>query len=313
MVHKKVKVLIRSVVFFIVFSFIFAKIQDVFMLKDYAASNLHGFYNLEENSLDIIFYGSSHAYCTFNPTFYKEQMSIDSYVLASAEQPLSATYYNIKESLRTQKPKIIVLEIYMASFRTESIKKSRHYQIASPMKFSTNKLELVDNLSQDTESYFSLLFHLFLYHTRWNNLTINDYTFFSKEITSPNNGYIGLEKSEKVTVANIENETSGNIIPENLNYLNKLVELTNNEGIELVFVYAPFPSMSDNLYESYRGIKNFAIENNIEFYDGWENFETFNFDLDSDFYDSGHLNVNGGKKFNAHFTEYLEELLNNSN
>ena len=63
-----------------------------------------------EDSLDVIYLGSSFAYCDFNPSLVYDASGLTGYVMAGGEQPLSITYWYLKQIFRTQSPSAVVLE-----------------------------------------------------------------------------------------------------------------------------------------------------------------------------------------------------------
>ena len=72
--------------------------------------SLKKFYEQDENSIDVLILGSSHAFENFNTGVLWEEQGIASYVLGGSWQPVWNTYYYLKEALKTQKPKLIILE-----------------------------------------------------------------------------------------------------------------------------------------------------------------------------------------------------------
>lgn len=68
------------------------------------------FYAADE--LDLIFVGSSHSYCTFDPEIFDERLGTSSFQLGMPQQLPDATYYTLLEVLNYQKPKTVVMELY---------------------------------------------------------------------------------------------------------------------------------------------------------------------------------------------------------
>lgn len=74
--------------------------------------NWQSFYALEKNSVDLLVVGSSHAYASFDRQIFKEVLGQRTYTLASNSQNVTQTYFNVKEALKYQKPKAILLEAF---------------------------------------------------------------------------------------------------------------------------------------------------------------------------------------------------------
>ena len=68
------------------------------------------FYELPKNSLDILILGNSHAYSTYDPNIIDAICQTNSYVLAANSQKLEQTFFNLKEALKSQNPKIVVIQ-----------------------------------------------------------------------------------------------------------------------------------------------------------------------------------------------------------
>ena len=75
-------------------------------------SGLKGFYQMEENSIDVIFLGSSHSATTFIPQTVYDTNGITSYNLSCEQQSLLTSYYWLKEVYQYQSPKVVVLDIF---------------------------------------------------------------------------------------------------------------------------------------------------------------------------------------------------------
>lgn len=70
------------------------------------------FYHQPENSIDVVFLGSSHIHCNINTAYLWTEYGIAAYDYSAAEQPLWMTYYWLREFCKTQKPKLVVLDVY---------------------------------------------------------------------------------------------------------------------------------------------------------------------------------------------------------
>lgn len=54
------------------------------------------FYSVEPNTMDVLFFGTSMAYCTFNPAVLWNDQGIASYNLGKQQQGISLTYYTMR-------------------------------------------------------------------------------------------------------------------------------------------------------------------------------------------------------------------------
>ena len=83
-----------------------------------AASTYGGFYHMRKNTVDVLFLGTSNTYCAFSPDELYRRYGIRSYNLAGSQQSMLTSYYWLEEALRTQKPKVVVLDVFYAFYNT---------------------------------------------------------------------------------------------------------------------------------------------------------------------------------------------------
>ena len=123
-----------------------------------------------EDSLDVIYLGSSFAYCDFNPSLVYDASGLTGYVMAGGEQPLSITYWYLKQIFRTQSPSAVVLEGTSLYFK-------QYQNYTQPnvvqMPFSQNKLGAIFTAAEP-ELRVGLLFDLYFYHSRWQEIGWSD-------------------------------------------------------------------------------------------------------------------------------------------
>ena len=70
----------------------------------------NNFYELPHNSIDIVFLGNSLSYSSFNPLVFNGFLGVSSYNLGTADQNIKQSYYNLKEVIEHQLPKMVILE-----------------------------------------------------------------------------------------------------------------------------------------------------------------------------------------------------------
>lgn len=111
---KYIKRILKIAGFIIILSLVLSKLNIIFIRKSDVKpwdmiNKISGYFN-EDKPYDIIFFGTSHAYCSFDTEDLAEH-GVTSYILASQKQPLEATYYYIKEAIKRSKPKAIYVDV----------------------------------------------------------------------------------------------------------------------------------------------------------------------------------------------------------
>ena len=272
------------------------------------------FYEMKKDSVDAIFLGSSHAISAFSPQELYDECGIRSFNLGSEEQSLVVSYYWLKEALRFQKPQAVVLDTVVCFPFMETPYNCNEASIRKaldPMKWSSVKAEAVRTIGalDPKETFASYLFPIIRYHARWNDLSLSDIRFFTKENTSLK-GYAVL--SEDTADTGFEPLTpKADAVPAGMQnvmrtYLEKIVQLCSENGIQLILVSTPYTEMTAEVHQAVSG---FAEEHDVRYVDFNEAsvIEAMNYDFPHDMADAGHANNFGAEKLTGYIGNILLE------
>lgn len=254
-----------------------------------------------EDSIDVLFFGSSLVYCDVVPAVIYEETGLTGYVMAGPEQTLSLSYYYIREALKTQSPSVIFLELTGAMF--ERYQDFTVANVSYMPLLSENRIGAALNAAEPEER-FGLLFPLYDYHDQWRNLR----RFFSgrpDEILDPLAGYTLMETAEIQTERYTRDyATAPDVLAENLGWLQKTVALCEERGVRLVLFQVP--SCAYVPAAALERIRD-AAGGGAEIVDFNERFDTMDIDMETDFYDFLHFNARGAVKFSRALAMYLAE------
>ena len=166
---------VKNIVRVTAFVLVVAVLLDIwavwFKKKSYDGSlMLQNFYEQPENSIDLLCIGSSHAFIDINTGVLWDEYGIPSYVLGGSLQPFWNTYYNLKEAVKTQTPRLVVLEALACDISTEYSEHGMIINNVSGMHWNMNKLESIRASVCDTDGLidYTLLFEEF--HSRYSEL-----------------------------------------------------------------------------------------------------------------------------------------------
>lgn len=282
-------------------------VSSIFVMKGLGyGSDVISFYKEEKNSLDVIFFGSSHSYSTFSPKVIYEETGLKSYNFATQQQPLWITYHYMKESLKYQKPKYMVIEILMTTTEEDYMGEAINRDAIDKMRPSLNKIDVIDASVEKRSDRLSYYFNIIKYHSRWNKLIKNDVIDYFKK--DENKGFTYLEGNhEKATKTNVKKiKDKESISLKNEIYLNKIITLGKENGIELIFVKSPCSTTIEN-HKKYNHVKSIVEAYNYKYLNYNEKYSELHLDFEKDFYDSGHLTGEAAIRVSKHFANYLKE------
>lgn len=312
MMAKKILTVLRRMALLLIIFTLFVGVSKVCERKTITGAwnyslKVNGFTNEPEESLDIIGYGSSHMYCTLSPVSIYETFGLRSYVLATQQQPVDATYYYIKESLKTQSPEVLVLEALMFTVLDDVVKEGVAHDAVDPFPDGWNKLMMINALNTEDakENYY---FNLLKYHSRWKELDDQDYDFSWKEETDPYHGFVFLTDANPNSMSQISYEDVEEvaILPQFEEVFLDIVELAKKNDTEVMLLIAPYNVKQEELGR-YKYMHRLANENGVKVLDMNLEFDATGISNDTDFYDSGHLNAFGAEKASDYIVNFIKE------
>lgn len=233
-------------------------------------STYNQFYRMDRDTIDVLFFGSSVAASTFIPQVFYDEYGITSYNLGSEQQSIFLSYYWLKEALRFQSPKVVVLDLeFMENYHPESpinTKETITRKSIDPMKWSGVKLQAVHNICDLDSSQSELSYFLtnIRFHSRWkeiNHWDIDD----SMSRYAPLKGYAPIaEKGPEEYEPFIPNDTDEIHEFQSLmeEYLDKFVVLCYENDIQLMVVNLPGATMDDAINHTHEA---YAEENGIDY------------------------------------------------
>lgn len=273
-----------------------------------------GLYN-KDSSYDVLFMGSSHMNGMMDPSVLYNKYGISSFNYATGGQPVNVTYYLLKEALKTQSPKIVVLDLYYFGLTDNYGDEGYIRYVLDNLKFSKNKLEAINNCVPKNQR-LEYLFPYIKYHERWSTLTEADFATDVKLDPSITGYGAGDNHYGEPLIEYQHGSETGTLPSESEEYLNKFIELSKEKGFKLIFTNAPYDysaNNTDSWYTDdsvlYNTISLIADKNNIPFlnYSTEELMSKINFDFPNDMNNVGHTNIYGAEKVSSHFADFLHE------
>lgn len=262
-------------------------------------------YYKEEKNHDVIFIGDCELYENISPAVLWEEYGINSYIRGSAQQLIWQSYYLLEDTLRYEKPQVVVFNVLSMKYN-EPQSEAYNRMTIDGMKFSGAKLKCIQASMTKEEEGIEYLFPILRYHSRITELKKEDFTYLFRRDKVTHNGYymrVDVKAAQDVP----EGRKLGDYqFGENAYaYLDKMADLCEQEGIELVLVKAP--SLYPYWYDEWDAqMEEFAEMRGLKYYNFLEKTEEIGLDFTKDTYDGGlHLNLSGAEKLSSYFGKIL--------
>ena len=119
------------------------------------------------DSIDVLFFGSSIQFCDVSPAAVYARTGLTSYVVGAPSQSPSMTWFYLKEALRTQSPRAIVVDLNCASYARQTSYPEINIGM---MPYSVNRVAAAFSAAT-AQNRAGLLFPLYSYRENWHRLS----------------------------------------------------------------------------------------------------------------------------------------------
>lgn len=308
--------LVKATIFIAVCLVIVQLLTPIFTPIWYPATNtIKGFQQEKDNSIDVLFLGTSRTAFTASPWVLWEEYGITSYSLGIESQPTIAAYYLLLEALKTQTPKAVLMEV-------QALDRDRNYDDTETytresfdiLPLSLNKLKITAEIcaKSDTQKFSSYVFPLLRYHDRWSDLTSSDFEN-QNQISKTKGAVLSLERAGISLFSASYPESTGipyQLPTETEKWFQKMIDLCIQKDMDLVLYSSPIYVWTkeqslyyETLEEKYENVHFIEFNN-------YDVLNKINFDITKDFSDTGgHVNYYGAKKMMHVVGDYLSNTL----
>lgn len=262
------------------------------------------FHSLPENSIEVIGYGSSHIFKGLDCKEMYNNYGIGIYNYGNNWQSIDTTKLFIEDSLRTQSPKVILIETF-------NINKTHAIGVLDGELLSTYSMPNFDKKSQflskqfdsDLENMFGYYIPLFAVHDTWSNMeesAVNSSHTLEKYLHEM--GFSRYSKTKKVELGDYTSKSLP-LKKDSIKTLDSIVEICKEKNIQIIFYTAPM----GHEYYYCDSIKNYAAQNGCAYINFFELYDEVGFDGSKDFIDGGHVNEKGAQKIANYLGKYISE------
>ena len=308
--RKKIKTAASVIAVVLVFALLFTFFNLLFQpkyMEDLVEGSMLSQYYREYGNHDVIFIGDCEVYANFNPMEMYRENGITAYIRGSSQQLIWQSYYVLRETLRYETPKAVVYNVNAMRY-SEPVSEAYNRLTIDKMKWSAEKVGIIKASMTGEEDFLSYVFPILRYHSRFDELTGEDFKYLLKSRDNTWNGHlVNQEVNPAGTLPAKRMLSDYNFGTVCYEYLDKMRMLCEENGVELILVKAP--SLYPYWYEEYDAqIRDYAQEHGLAYYNFLNDAEAMGIDYQTDTYDGGlHLNLQGAAKLSGWFGDILTE------
>jgi hypothetical protein len=260
----------RFLLFLMIFGLLFSSLNLSMKTDNIRWDYLYG---LPHDSLDIVFMGNSHNFYAFQPQIIDKILPVKSYVLGIGYENIVLSYYELRELLKYQHPKVIVLETYALDLDDTVPPEPYYYEFIDSGFWDENKAAVAARYL--TPGNFYTVFPALRTRIDWNNTRpyVDQFVNQVRSVFSPN-AYplLGATPNSRVitqvnflAIKTFQADKYKHPNPDIETYLIKFYQLCKDNNIQLILTTTPLAGSPRNKNGNYApyDVTDFAVQNNI--------------------------------------------------
>ena len=271
----------------------------------------------QEEDFDVLFFGTSHVINAVYPMELWNDYGIVSYNFGGHANNIPTSYWVMRNALEYTNPKLVVIDCLKLSNETKIATDSFSYAHLSMDVFPTSltKIQGILDLMKDDamEKYLAknpetedeeertiigLLWDFSVYHSRWSELTSEDFEI-EKNLEKGAESRINVVRGQLDKIDSSSKTADGRTGEK---YLRKMIEYCQDNDIEVLLTFLPFPAAEYQQKEANR-VYDIAEEYGVN-YLNFLDMDIINYD--TDLYDeNSHLNPSGARKVTDYLGNYI--------
>lgn len=274
------------------------------------------FSSVKKNTVDVLFSGTSGVMRGISPLEIYKENGITSYNVVQSFNNNSFDYFFIKDALRRQSPKVVILDverIFDGALRENEI----HF-VLDGLPLNQCKLEILNsNIMEGNYDLFdrlSFVVPFFRHHNdnfikainKGSNKVCNDAIAYGYKYTS----FVGYKELDPNYMSRKDGDLTVHFKKtHSIEYIEKIKQMLDEKGIKLVLFCPPHVGLWTN--DKHEFVQKFADKLGVPFLDINMEYDKTKIDLKTDFMDQGHhLNIVGAEKLSKFMAKYLKDNYN---
>lgn len=257
---------------------------------------------------DVLFVGDCEVYENFSTITLWEEYGINSFIRGGAQQLTWQSYYMLEDALRYETPDVVVFNVLALKYN-EPQKEEYNRMALDGMRWSKTKVDAISASMCEDESMIEYIFPILRYHSRWNELTSEDFQYLIMRDNISYNGYY-----MRTDILPVTDFPPAKVLPDYtfgdnaMAYLDKMRTLCEEKGIAFVLIKST--SLYPHWYDEWDAqIVEYAEKYDLHYINMAAIAESeIGIDYQVDTYDAGlHMNVTGAEKCASYLGARLKE------
>ena len=320
-----IKRIIKIVSFTVVFILLFSLFQYILQYRWIGEEDLYtrymDFENQPQDSLDVLYIGTSELYEGIDPIITYASEGITGYNLAVTYSSAVTNYYQLMYALRHHTPKIVVCDfasLFEDHLPSDNEPLYRKIYETMPDKEIKDQL-LTDILKLDkSQDYWSWRFSFFRYHSSWkeirmkNFMLINqydqNYKLYNKGAFMNSRSYEG-DELEIVPETWALTKSDAELSDISVDYYDMLINECKDREIKVLAVIPPNIQLAHQTSSRWNMMKDYFESRSVDYlnYNTYEQVVRMGLCQDH-YFDAGHLNTLGAFIFSKTFASDINEM-----
>ncbi|MCR5302479.1 MAG: hypothetical protein K6E49_08590 [Lachnospiraceae bacterium] len=280
------------------------KIMDPFE-AEYGLEAIKAFHMIENDSCDVIVYGSSHSWKGCDTRVMHDKYGIDVYNYGCNWQNSDTTLLFLKDSFRTQKPKLVCIETYtLPRERMVDMDMDGQIYYTRAMSWFRGKWEYLHKcFKNDLERYASYILPIIVFHDNWDKITEESFRPSNPERFVKNLGFFDNDEIWEEGEINLvpKKENQADLPMETIEILDEISKLCREHNVQVMLYTVPYEG-SEPFKDA---IQKYADDNQMTYLDLFDFPDKLGLDPATDLSDPRHLNKNGAAKVGNVLGEFI--------
>lgn len=292
----------------------FSLLTMLFMPK-YIEKNVDGRitaeYYREKTPIDVVFVGSSTVHAGISPMTLYREYGVTAYDHSNSSQVVPISYAVIMDSIKRNKPELVVMDVGFLYQPDDYVDEGSSRKSMDSLKWSKYKSDCIKAIMDPTENYLDYVFPILRFHSRWNDLSIEDFKYWIYKPTISYNGQLLQfdDDGKDVEFNQYMLDESVRATDRTMSYMQMIADGCKNNGVELLLIKLPLIEGNWNMSLEEQ-ISAFADNNDIAYFSCTDMFEEIGLDKNTDFTDGQHMNSYGAEKFSKYLGRYIMDNYN---